>query len=63
VERWVANAAMDWPFSFENVCATLGLDADYVRAGLRRVKQSAYRVDTLGYERFALPRRRRAGNH
>jgi hypothetical protein len=63
VERWVDNAAVDWPFSFENVCATLGLDADYVRAGLRRVKQNAYRVDMPGDERFALPRRRRPGNH
>jgi hypothetical protein len=63
VERWIDNAAVDWPFSFENVCATLGLDADYVRSGLRRVKQNAYCVETRGYARFALPRRRRPGNH
>jgi hypothetical protein len=35
-ERWVASTATDWPFAFLNVCQALGLDPDYVRAGLAR---------------------------
>ncbi len=63
VERWVDNTAVDWPFSFENVCATVGLDADYVRGGLRRIKLDAYRIEDSKYERLAMPRRRRARYH
>lgn len=41
VERWVASDDTDWPFSFENICASLRIDADYVRKGLRRLKVDA----------------------
>lgn len=41
VERWVASDDTDWPFSFENICGSLRIDADYVRKGLRRLKHDA----------------------
>jgi hypothetical protein len=41
VDDWVASEDTDWPFSFENICSTLHLDADYIRCGLRRLKRDA----------------------
>ena len=38
-EEWLMGGANDWIFSFENVCAMLGLDANYVRRGLRDWRQ------------------------
>ena len=35
-EEWIVEVGSDWVFSFENICATLGLDAAYVRQGLLR---------------------------
>src|SRR5690242_18905359 len=40
-EAWVESRESDWFFSFENVCAVLDLDADYIRRGLRAVKSRA----------------------
>jgi hypothetical protein len=31
---WILEKNSDWPFSFENICAVLSLDADYLREGL-----------------------------
>ena len=31
---WIASDDQKWPFSFENVCAILKLDAAYLRSGL-----------------------------
>ncbi len=42
VDRWVASRDTDWPFSFENICTTLRIDPDYVRAGLARLKRQAF---------------------
>jgi hypothetical protein len=39
VDAWVRDRDFDWPFSFENICATLEIDADYVRAGLAELKR------------------------
>jgi hypothetical protein len=38
VEGWFASDDTGWLFSFENVCATIGIDADAVRhrLGVRR---------------------------
>jgi hypothetical protein len=33
-QSWFRSADIDWPFSFLNICTTLGLDPDYIRAGL-----------------------------
>jgi hypothetical protein len=41
VDRWIKSDDTDWPFAFENVCSCLRIDADYVRAGLRRLKYRA----------------------
>ena len=46
VDHWVASKDTDWPFSFENICSCLGIDADYVRCGLRRMKRAAYERST-----------------
>ena len=32
--EWFASPDRKWPFSFENVCGILNLDADYLRQGL-----------------------------
>ncbi len=42
VEEWVASNDSDSPFSFENICTTVGLDPDYIRAGLVQMKRSAH---------------------
>lgn len=34
-ERWLFGGEQDWIFSFENICACLGLDPLYLRSGLR----------------------------
>lgn len=35
-EAWIADTDRTWPFSFENICDTLGIDPDAVRTGLAR---------------------------
>ena len=37
-EYWVQDTNRDWPFSFANVCETLGFAADCLRQGLREWK-------------------------
>lgn len=37
-EAWFESLDTEWFFSFENVCAILGLSADYVRRAMRRWK-------------------------
>jgi hypothetical protein len=41
VESWVLDPDGDWFFSFENICATLGIDAEYLRSGLLALKQKS----------------------
>lgn len=38
-ESWILEEDRTWFFSFENVCDTLELDPEYVRAGLVRWKK------------------------
>ena len=40
VEAWFADCSGPGPFSFENICAGLALDADAIRDALRRVTGS-----------------------
>ena len=42
-EDWFLSDEVDWPFSFVNICHTLGLEVDYFRSGLDkwRSKQEA----------------------
>ena len=35
-ERWLFSNDTRWPFSFINICGVLGLNAEYVRLGLKR---------------------------
>ena len=40
-EEWIEDTDRTWLFSFQNICDVLGLDADYLRGGLRRWKERA----------------------
>lgn len=37
-EEWIDSADTSWPFSFENICAALDIEADYLRTGVKRWK-------------------------
>ena len=37
VEHWISVRNSDWPFSFENICAALNLDAAALRVRLRHM--------------------------
>ena len=37
-EEWISAEDWDWPFSFNNVCETLGLDPEALRSALLRWK-------------------------
>lgn len=41
VEEWMHDACDDGPFAFETICSTLGIDPDYLRAGLLQMKRRA----------------------
>jgi hypothetical protein len=43
-EQWIEEDGTDWIFSFESICDMLGLDAEYVRRGLRTAKMRARRA-------------------
>jgi hypothetical protein len=36
VHEWIYSGDGDWPFSFENICAVLEIDSEYLRSGLER---------------------------
>jgi len=38
-EQWFFANDQRWPFSFVNICAALGLNAEYIRIGLQRWRQ------------------------
>lgn len=40
VEKWTAESHSAWPFSFENICAALDLEPEYLRAGMQRWKDA-----------------------
>lgn len=40
VEAWTSGAEANWPFSFENVCAALDLEPEYLRSGMARWKNA-----------------------
>jgi hypothetical protein len=47
-ELWIMERNASWPFAFENICAALRLDPDYLRRGLLQLVQ---RPDALRNER------------
>lgn len=45
-EEWIQSNDTSWPFSFENICAALDIEGDYLRQGLfkwKTVQQARYR--------------------
>jgi hypothetical protein len=38
---YVASCDRSWPYSFENLCDTIGVDAGYLRRGIERVRDSS----------------------
>ena len=38
-EEWIQSEDVSWTYAFENVCHTLGLDPEYLRGGLQRLKE------------------------
>ena len=38
-DEWFRSADTSWTFAFESVCDVLGLDPEYVRRGLARLKR------------------------
>src|SRR6185295_11092797 len=57
-EEWIESADADGPFTFENVCQALGLEAAYLRRGLRRWReaQTAYPETSSKVVRFPFRR-------
>jgi hypothetical protein len=39
-DEWFRSADTSWAFAFESVCDVLGLDPDYVRRGLARLRRT-----------------------
>lgn len=37
-EAWIEDTDRSWLYAFENVCDVLGIDAEYLRGGLRKLK-------------------------
>jgi hypothetical protein len=37
-EEWIDSSDTSWPFSFENICAALDIEATYLRSGLQQWK-------------------------
>ena len=40
-QMWIMEANSTWIFSFESICDELGLDPDYLRGGLQKLKIEA----------------------
>jgi hypothetical protein len=58
--RWVSDRDRHWPYSFENICDSLGLEPDHVRERLlHRVPEVELTDDTL----VARPRREPPPEH
>jgi hypothetical protein len=65
-EEWVASDAVDWPFTFLNVCHALELDPGYIRGGLGRRARRRTEVGSrrsLGFRRLVYTRQRVNGRH
>jgi hypothetical protein len=47
VDRWICGCGAEGSCSFDAVCERLHLDADYLRTGLRKMKERAYTIHGL----------------
>lgn len=56
-QRWVGKSEPDWPFSYENVCAVLGIDAAALRQHLRAVHLRGEQTGSTGLAALASPHR------
>ena len=58
VEDWFGSDDIEWPYSFVNICHSLGLEVTFMREGLRRWKhrQLDTRVDGVKVVRFPFRR-------
>ena len=45
VETWTGSDSTAWPFDFVNVCAALGVDPDYIRARMRKLRLTLFSAD------------------
>lgn len=52
-ERWIALTDRSWLFSFENICAVLGLEPEALRSQLRRIQLRGEHLGTTGLAHFA----------
>jgi len=43
-KEWVDSGDRTWLFSFENICDTLEINADYVRRGLREWRERGFQA-------------------
>jgi hypothetical protein len=42
-DEWIFSPERVWPFSFENICDVLGIEAAYVRSGLAPLRSTEIR--------------------
>lgn len=47
VETWVRSEDIRWPFSFENICTALDIDAQAIRADVVAMKRQSLRKRSL----------------
>jgi hypothetical protein len=57
-EAWFASDAIEWPFSFVNVCNALSLDVSYMRTGLWRWRDRQRAQTGTGAQVIRFPFRR-----
>jgi hypothetical protein len=55
--RWIQSRSIEWPFSFENLCSILDLDAEVLRRRLEAIRLSGKRQVPRQYIRHSTPRR------
>jgi hypothetical protein len=62
VEDWFAADEVEWPYSFLNISQALGLDPQYLRAGLGRWKDAQRRAPATASNVVRFPFRRVNGS-
>ncbi len=63
---WIESSDRSWTFSFERICDALDLDAEYIRRGVRELKQRSRRRSGVVIDFPSLlpePMRLAAGSH
>lgn len=63
VETWIYSTDESWPFSFENICATLKMNPDYIRTGIGRLRAEVCAGKRDGNKRLARLHNERRTNH